>query len=381
MTAVVARSVAAMLAQSERPTMLGGGASDDVALDMGEPDFATPEPIVESAVAALRDGHTHYAPQGGLHSFREAIAARQNRRFGTTVGPDQVAVTHGGSGGLTAAILSLVNPGDRVVIPEPTYSLYADLVRMAGGEVVWVSTTDPTWLSSPELARAVSDAKLMILCSPGNPTGSVLTAADWAKVATLVHGAAQLMVLCDEAYADITYGDGFVSSLAAGLPVERVICCGTLSKSFAMTGWRLGYVIAELGLAQHVRAVHARLTGAIATFSQMAGEVAVTSCDRQVDEMKAVFEHRRELVLERLADMDRVRFEAPGGAFYVFPYIDTEATSATMTATLRSHGVRVRSGSEYGPSGEGAIRLSFAAGEQALHEGLERVAKAVATMP
>jgi len=361
-------------AVSRRPASLGSVPRDAVSLAMGEPWQGTPPAIVDSAVEALRGGRTRYSPLTGSPTLKAAIAAHLEGRHGRRFAEDQVVCTHGASGGLAATVLAVVGPGDRVLIPEPTYSLYADQVALAGGEVEWVANRPDGSVDVDAVVAALPGTRLLVLCSPCNPTGNVVSAPDLAELSRAAASVGALL-LCDEAYCDIVFdGRSFCSAL--DLPeIDHVICVRTFSKSYAMTGWRLGYVVAPPGLASGVNLVHRTFAGALGTFVQDAGVAALATPADELAESCAEYQRRRDLVIERLAALPRVTTAPPQGAFYAFVRVDTALSADELAARCADGGVLVRSGTEYGPSGEHAIRLSFAVGLEELEVGLARLGK------
>ncbi len=340
---------------------------------MGEPAADTPPPIVDAAVAALRAGRTRYAQLSGSPTLREAIARAVSDAHGIAIGPDAIVCSHGGSGGLAAAILATVDPGDRVVVPEPTYSLYADQVALAGGVVTWVPPGAGDAIDVDAVCAALPGARMLVLCSPGNPTGAVIE-RDALQALSDAAAATGAYLLCDEAYADIVFDDlPFCSSLELAAR-EHVICCRTLSKSYAMTGWRLGYVVADPSVADAINLVHRTFCGGLATFSQDAAEVAMATPRADLERHQQWYRERRDLVLDVLGDMPGVHVRPPRGAFYAFVRVETRLSSDELVARIATAGVIVRSGREFGPSCEHAFRLSFATDATSLATGLERIA-------
>lgn len=341
---------------------------------MGEPWQGTSPTIVDSAVESLRAGRTRYAPLAGSPTLREAIVEHLEGRHSRRFAQDQVVCTHGASGGLAATMLTIVRPGDRVVIPEPTYSLYADHVALAGGEVVWVANHPDGSVDVDAVVEALPGARLLVLCSPCNPTGNVVSAPELQELSEAAASVGALL-LCDEAYCDIVFdGRSFCSVL--DLPEsDQVICARTFSKSYAMTGWRLGYVVAPPRVASGINLVHRTFAGALSTFVQDAGIAALATPVDELAEYRAQYERRRDLVIERLQGLPGVTALRPQGAFYAFVRVDTELLADELTARCAEAGVLVRSGTEYGPSGEHAIRISFAVGLDELEEGMARLCK------
>jgi aspartate aminotransferase len=370
-------AVSRMLAGSSRP---GGSVPPPgtVSLAMGEPDFATPEPIVTAAGRALREGWTRYGDLNGDPELRELIAGTAARTAGAPVSPDQVLVTHGGSSGLAAVFMATVDPGDRVVMPDPTYSLYADQVHLAGGTVVRVPTLPDGHLDTERLAAALPGARMLVFCNPVNPTGAVFGPAE-LEAAAGAAARAGVLVMADEAYAQFVYdGRPFTSALAVPGLAPRLVLSQTLSKTYAMTGWRIGYVIAPPELSPAVRAVHRTVNASINAAVQRAAIEALTRGPALAAPMLAAYQERRDAVTRWLAAIPGLRCAEPEGAFYAFPRYEADVPSVRLAELLLAGGVAVRPGREFGPAGEGHVRISFAADLATLEEGLARVAKVLA---
>jgi aspartate aminotransferase len=365
-------------AASRRPKTLGDVVPGAVSLAMGEPDGGTPAVVVEAAVRALRTGRTRYSRITGSADLRHEIAAHLSRTRGHRFGPANVVVTHGGSAALAAAVLALVNPGDRVLLPEPTYSLYADQVAMAGAEVVWIATCADGSLDLPKLARAAAGARMIVLCNPVNPTGAVFSASDIEGLGAILRDHPGLYLLSDEAYSDIVFDDlVFASALTLGSVLDRVVLAGTFSKSYAMTGWRIGFVCAATDVADRINLVHRTVNGPVNTFVQDSAIEALRVPESELRALSGAYERRRDLVMRYLDGRGGVSVVRPRGAFYAFPRIDTSLSSEELVRRFADGGVLVRAGSEFGPSGEGHVRLSFATDEASLEEGLRRFVRVV----
>lgn len=365
-------------ASSRRPATLGAASPGAISLAMGEPDAGTPAAIVDAGVRSLVNGRTRYSPMTGAPALREAIAAKISKLHSRAVSPREVVLTHGGSAGLAAAMLALVGPGDRVLIPEPTYSLYADHAAMVGADVVWVAANPDGSLDLDALCREAASARVIILCNPGNPTGHVYSAEDLHGVGDILGQNPELLLLSDEAYGDIIFdGLEFVSALDLTRNLSQVVYCSTLSKTYAMTGWRLGYVVAPPLLADKINLIHRTINGPLNTVVQDAALTALETPEQELRDAAASYETRRNLVLEALNNVPGVEMLAPQGAFYAFPRIRSSLTSEEMTARFAAAGVLVRSGREFGPSGDGHIRISFATDLKSLEEGLRRFERAV----
>jgi aspartate aminotransferase len=344
-----------------------------ISLAQGEPDFPTPEPVIEALCQAVRGGYTRYGDMNGDPELRSAIAELASRIAGEPYSERSVLVSHGGAAAITAAILATVNPGDRVILPEPTYSLYLDAVQLAGGRPVFVPTRPDRHLDPGPLAAELSGAAMVVLCNPVNPTGAVFSAGELDWLGQQLAGT-DTLVLADEAYADIVYdGQPFASMLAVPSLRERLIYVQTLSKTYAMTGWRVGYAVAAPDITAAIRHVHRTMNSAVNAAVQRAALAAISIGPSLAEPMLAAYQERRDFVAGRIAAMDGLDATRPAGAFYSFARYASPRPAAEVTAKLLAGGVVVRSGPEFGPSGEGHIRLSFATSMDNLREGLDRI--------
>ena len=356
---------------------------DAVDLSMGEPDFDAPRQVVDALYQALLEGHTHYGNLNGDPELRTLLAQQASdvrKNSGVfdclsnrgEVAPDQISIGHGATGILAAVIVSLIGPGDRVVLPEPTYSLYSDLVEMVGGEVVWVPLDENQHVELERTLAAARTSKMLILCNPGNPTGAVVSAETLAALGTGLAGS-DTIVVSDEAYRAFTYGQGFTSALAVPELAERLIQVDTLSKTYALTGFRLGWSVAPEPIARAISQVGRTIAGAPNAAVQKAAISALSSGDELYAPMLEEYAARRDIVVKELSAVPGVEFSDPEGAFYAFFRHGLPMPSAEVRAALAEKGVLLRSGSEYGPSGEGYLRMSFAASEENIKEGIRRI--------
>jgi aspartate aminotransferase len=344
-----------------------------ISLAQGEPDFPTPEPVIEALCQAARGGYTRYGDMNGDPELRAVIAGLASRIAGEQYSERSVLVSHGGAAAITAAILATVNPGDRVVLPEPTYSLYLDAVNLAGGQPVFVPTRPDRHLDPGLLEAELSGTRMVVLCNPVNPTGAVFGPAELDWLGQRLAGT-DTLVLADEAYADIVYdGRPFTSALAVPSLRERLIYVQTLSKTYAMTGWRVGYAVAAPDIITVIRHVHRTMNSAVNAAVQRAALTALRIGPAVAAPMLAAYQERRDFVAARITAMDCLEATRPDGAFYSFARYASSRPATEITARLLTGGVAVRSGPEFGPSGEGHIRLSFATSMDNLKEGLDRV--------
>jgi aspartate/methionine/tyrosine aminotransferase len=351
-----------------------------VHLEIGEPDFATPDNITEAAVAALNGGFTHYTPAGGIMEARESTARFVSARLGVEVAPTEVVLVPGSKNVLLFALLALVEPGDEVIYPDPGYPVYHSLVNFVGAKPVPVRLREERnfRIDLDELASLVSDrTRLLIVNTPQNPTGGVLTGEDVEHVSRLAveH---DLWVVSDEIYSQIVYGFEHVSLLSQPGMKERTILLDGLSKAYAMCGWRLGYGVAPRELTVQLEKLMINSSSCAAAFTQMAAIEAFESPDSTaaVERMVEQFRGRRDLVVDGLNAIPGVRCQRPEGAFYAFPNIEGTGLDdrELASALLEVAGVAVLPGTAFGQAGKGFLRLAYTQGEADLRTGLERMA-------
>jgi aspartate aminotransferase len=357
---------------------------DIIHLEIGEPDFATPPHIVAAAKKALDDGYTHYGPTPGLPELRETIAREVAETRGVPVRPDQVVVTPGAKPIMFFAILALVNPGDEVLLPDPGFPIYASVVRYAGGVPVPIpllERADFGFDMDEFERRAGPQTKLLILNSPQNPTGGVLSPGDLARIAAVARRH-RIPVLSDEVYRRFSY-DGPPNSIAS-LPgmADLTIILDGFSKAYAMTGWRLGYGVMPMPLVEHVTRLMVNSHSCTASFTQVAGVTALEGDQRDSLAMVEAFRRRRDLVVAGLNAIPGVSCRMPAGAFYTFPNITALGRPAQAIADhlLQDAGVAVLAGPGFGTYGEGYLRISYAASEARLSQALERMAASLARL-
>jgi aspartate aminotransferase len=353
-------------------------------LEIGEPDFDTPKNIVDAGVKALQEGWTHYGPSAGLPDVREAIAADISKRRGISVGADDVVITPGAKPIMFYTVFALVDRGDEVIYPNPGFPIYESLIEFVGARPVPIQLREENQfrLDVNELADKITDrTRLLIINSPQNPTGSVLTPDDLKAIADIC-AQRQIPVLADEIYNRIVY-DGEHRSIRTypGMDELTIILDG-LSKTYAMTGWRLGYGVMPPDLATHVARLMTNSNSCTASFSQRALLEAITGDQSAVDNMVKMFRGRRDLVVDLLNDIDGVTCQKPAGAFYVFPNVSSFGVKAKVLADrlLQQAKVATLGGTAFGALGEGYLRLSYAASEENLREGVRRMAEEMAKL-
>jgi len=333
-------------------------------LDIGEPDFPTAGHIAEAAVDALRAGHTHYVPAPGIPALREAVAAFLERTGRMRVAPDRVVVTPGAKPIMFFTILALAGPGDEVLYPDPGFPMYESITSFAGATAVPVPLRESNGfrVDVAELERLITPrSRLLIINSPHNPCGSALTREDCAAIAELAQRH-DLLVLTDEVYWAIRYGGTHVSVLDFDGMAERTILLDGWSKTYAMTGWRLGFGVFPAPLVEPVTRLAINSVSCTSAFSQYAAIAALEGPQDAVMEMVAEFRRRRDVIVAGLNEIPGVSCVEPQGAFYAFPNITgTGLSAATLQARLLNEaGVAALSGTAFGSWGEGFLRLSYA---------------------
>ncbi|MDR7522960.1 MAG: pyridoxal phosphate-dependent aminotransferase [Armatimonadota bacterium] len=351
-------------------------------LEIGEPDFDTPPHIVEAAIRAMREGYTHYTPAAGLMEARRAVAEYMSRTRGIKVEPSNIVIVPGSKNVLLFTLLALVNPGDEVIYPDPGYPIYESLARFVG------ATLRPIRLREEQEFRFDLDefrsmlsprTRLVVLNSPHNPCGSMLDRADLEAIAEAVLPT-RAYVLADEIYGRIVYEGGMQFSIAS-LPgmQDRTIILDGLSKTYAMTGWRIGFGVARADLVERMAQLMINTSSCAAAFSQMAAIAALAGPQDAVDRMVAEFRARRDLITSELNRIDGVRCLVPRGAFYVFPNVSAIDGDARRLAAflLEEAGVACLSGTAFGEYGQGYLRFSYANSQENIREGMRRIREAL----
>lgn len=351
---------------------------DAISLGVGEPDFTTPWAIREAGIYSLEKGQTHYTANAGLMELREAICEYNERKYGITYDPKkEVIVTVGGSEAIDLMVRTLVSAGDEVLIPEPCFVCYKPCTLMAGGTPVPIETKeeDEFRLLPEQLKAKITDkTKLLILPYPNNPTGGVMSKKDLEAIAEVLRGT-NIMVLSDEIYGELRYGEEKHTPFSAieGMR-ERTVVVNGFSKTFAMTGWRLGYALGPERIIKLMTKVHQYGIMSAPTTAQHAAIEALRSCDDDVEEMRQEYNYRRRYIVDGFRAMGLSCFE-PLGAFYVFPCIkSTGMTSEEFCQKLlEEEKVAVVPGNAFGESGEGFIRCSYAYSINNIQEALKRI--------
>lgn len=383
----------ATLAMTARSKELQRAGRPVIGLSAGEPDFDTPAPISKAGIQAIQEGFTHYTQNPGIPELREAICAKLQADNGLTYALNQIVCSNGAKQSVALAIMALCRDGDEVLIPAPYWVSYPEMVRLAGGTPVTLPTTFASnYRVSPEdLEAAITErTRLLILCSPSNPTGSVYTPEELEVLAAVLRRHENVFVISDEIYEYILFDAEQVSFAALPGMYERTVTVNGFSKGYAMTGWRLGYMAAPVPIAKAAAKIQSQFTSAPSSITQRAG-VAALHMDREpIQTMVSAFRERRDFVLAQLAAIDGVRCPKPEGAFYVFPQVDafygTTAPSGRAINDsqdlcfylLEEHDVALVPGAAFGePKG---VRISYAASMDDLAEALRRIARGLAAL-
>ena len=377
----------ATLAVDAKAKALKAAGRPVIGFGAGEPDFPTPDYIVEAAVAAARNPANHrYSPAGGLPALKEAIAAKTLRDSGYEVSPADVLVTNGGKQAVYQAFATLLDPGDEVLLPGPYWTTYPEAIRLAGGvpveEIAGVDQGYKVTVDQLEAARTPR-TKVLLFCSPSNPTGAVYSPEQTAEIGrwALEHG---IWVVTDEIYEHLTYDGAVATPMLSAVPelADTTVVLNGVAKTYAMTGWRVGWLVGPSDVVKAATNLQSHLTSNVANVSQHAAIAALTGDLSAVAAMREAFDRRRRTMVSMLAEIDGVVIPAPEGAFYAYPAVDgllgrtyrgvTPATSAELAALLLDQAeVAVVPGEAFGPSGY--LRLSYALGDADLAEGVGRI--------
>ncbi len=383
---------AATLAMAQKSAELREKGIDVISMSLGEPDFDTPEFIKKAAIKAIEDNFTHYPPVAGYMSLRKAVAEKLRRENGFDFAPEQIVVGNGAKQALCNVVLATVNPGDEVVIPMPAWVSYVEMVKLAEGKPVTVSCglEQGFKITPAQLEEAITErTKLLMLCSPSNPTGAIYTEEELEALAEVLERHPQVTVLSDEIYEHITY-TGKVHSIAhcRGMK-ERTVIVNGVSKAYAMTGWRIGYLAAPQHLAKAVSKLQGQYTSACSSIAQKAAEAAYTGPQECVEKMRVEFEKRRDLIMELAKEIPGWKYTEPSGAFYFFPDVTAvlgreadgcriETSSDYVMYLLEVAHVAAVDGAAFGAPGH--IRISYAASEENIREAMRRIREATAAL-
>ncbi len=363
-----------------------------VSLSLGEPDFNTPEFIKDAAVQAMKDNITHYPPVNGLADVRKAIANKLKRDNQLTYSPDEILVSTGAKQCIANAILSLVDEGDEVIMPSPYWVSYAEIVKMVGGVVVEVpaGVENDYKITADQLKNAITDkTRLIIYSSPCNPTGSVYSLSELQSFANVILEYPGLYIISDEIYELIHFGERPVSMAAIDGMWDRTITVNGVSKAFAMTGWRIGYLAAPKWITDACNKMQGQVTSGANSIAQMAAKAAVEADPSVVADMVKTFRHRRDLVFDLLKDIPNIKINLPEGAFYFFPdirfylgkqYNDKRIETAQDLCIylLEEHRLALVTGEAFGDPN--CIRISYATSDEVLREAMLRFKNGLAAL-
>lgn len=355
-----------------------------ISLGVGEPDFDTPWHIREEGIYSLEKGRTYYTSNAGLLPLRREISRYLKERFDIPREPDEILVTVGGSEAIDIGFRAMLDPGDEVIIPEPCFVSYVPCVKMAGGVPVCISLEekDGFKLTGQKLREAVTDrTKMVVLPFPNNPTGAIMSGEELQAIADIVREK-DLFVMSDEIYSELSYQGGHVSIASLPGMAERTVVINGFSKSFAMTGWRLGYAAAPREIIKQMTKIHQYVIMSAPTTSQYAAIEALRSGLEDVERMRESYNERRRFLVRALREMGIPCFE-PYGAFYVFPNIKKFGMTSEEFATrlLHEQHVAVVPGDAFGKCGEGFLRISYAYSIEDLKRALEKIQKFMDTLP
>ena len=350
---------------------------DIIHLEIGEPDFDTPRNIVDAGCDALRKGFTHYGPSAGMVELREVIAQYVSETRRVNVAPDEVVVVPGGKPIIFFSILALAEDGDEIIYPNPGFPIYESMINYVGAKAVPIRLREELdfRLDVDELAGLINDrTKLVIVNSPHNPTGGVLEKKDIEAIARAI-GDRNIMVLSDEIYSQLIFEGEHHSIMSIDGMKERTILLDGFSKTYAMTGWRMGYGVMRADLATHISRLMTNSNSCTASFTQVAGVEALRGPQKSVDAMRAEFKKRRDVMVAGLNKIKGFSCRVPHGAFYVFPNITKTGWSSKKLADalLEDAGVAALSGTAFGEFGEGYLRFSVANSIEKIEEALGRI--------
>jgi aspartate/methionine/tyrosine aminotransferase len=353
-----------------------------VHLEIGEPDFDTPNNIKEAAIKAMKAGYTHYVPAAGIPELRTATAEYLSKSRGINVDPDEVVVTPGAKPIIFFSILACVEPGDEVMYPNPGFPIYESMVNFLGAKPVPMPLKEENDFAidnDDTVDKITKKTKMIILNSPGNPAGGVLTKDNLEVIADRIKGRDDVLVLTDEVYSQIIYEGKHLSIASLAGMKDKTILLDGFSKTYAMTGWRLGYAAMRKDLAQKVTQLMINSNSCTCAFNQMAGVEALRGPQDEPKKFVEEFRRRREVIVDGLNKIKGITCKKPRGAFYVFPNVKSFRTESKKLADhiLQDAGVAVLSGTAFGSYGEGYLRLSFANSVENIKKAMERISESL----
>jgi len=349
--------------------------------EIGEPDFNTPENVKEAGIKAIKENYTHYSPTQGILELREAVAEYISKTRDIKVTPDEVIITPGGKDVIFSTMLSLLDEGDEAIYPNPGYPIYESAIRLVGAKPVPMPIREENDFAFDrhEFEKLVTPkTRLIVINSPANPTGGILSYEDLEFIADIAKKN-DIMILSDEIYSRIIYEGKFISIASLPGMKERTVILDGFSKTYAMTGWRLGYAVANKEVIEALKRVAVNSFSCVATFVQMAGVEALRGPQDEVEKMRKEYEERRNLIVKSLNEIPGFSVKMPKGAFYAFPNVKKLGKPSKELADylLYEAGVCTLSGTAFGEYGEGYLRFSYATSKENIIEGLKRVKQAI----
>ena len=386
---IQALAPSATLAMSQKSAELKAQGIDVINLSVGEPDFLTPDHIKQAAHQAIDDNFSFYTPVPGYLSLRKAISEKLRRENGLDYAPEQIVVGNGAKHSLCNVVMTLVNPGDEVIIPTPAWVSYVQMVNLAGGKNVLIpATLDQNFKITPQQLEAAITPKtrLIILCSPSNPTGSIYSRDELKGLADVLARHEQVMIIADEIYEHINYVGGHQSLAQFDEIRDRVCIINGVSKAYAMTGWRIGYMAGPLWLAKAVTKLQGQYTSGASSIAQKAAEAAYCGPQDCVEQMRVAFERRRDLIVSLFKAIDGMRVNVPDGAFYLFPEVsaffgrragDTVINDANDLALYLLNEAHVATVSGDAFCCPGYLRMSYATSDDNIREAARRIDEAL----
>ncbi|MFG6391789.1 MAG: pyridoxal phosphate-dependent aminotransferase [Candidatus Amulumruptor sp.] len=385
-------AASATLAMSQKSNELKAQGVDVINLSVGEPDFNTPDHIKEAAKKAIDDNFSFYTPVAGYMSLRKAISTKLKEENGVDFAPEQIVVSNGAKQSLCNVILALINPGDEVIIPTPAWVSYVEMVKLAEGKNVLVpASIEQDFKITPEqLEAAITDkTRMVLLCSPSNPTGSVYTREELQGLVNVIAKYPNITVLADEIYEHINFTGEFTSMASFPELADRVVIINGVSKAYAMTGWRIGFMAGPTDIVKATTKLQGQYTSNPSSIAQKAAEAAYTGSQACVREMNEAFQRRRDLVVKLASEIPGLKVNVPQGAFYLFPEVSSffgksyEGTVIKDAADLalflldKGHVATVDGAAFCAP---GYIRLSYATSDDNIREAMRRIADTLALL-
>ena len=385
-------SPSATLAMSQKSNEMKAKGIDIINLSVGEPDFFTPDHIKEAAKQAIDENFSFYTPVPGYMSLRKAICEKLKNENGIQFTPEQIIVSNGAKQSLCNCILSVVNPGDEVIIPTPAWVSYVEMVKLAEGKCVTIPAgVEQNFKITPEQLEAAITPKsrLIILCSPSNPTGSVYSREELKRLADVLAKHPEIIILADEIYEHINFTGRFDSISQFESVRDRVAIVNGVSKAYAMTGWRIGFLAAPLAIAKANSKLQSQYTSGASSIAQKAAEAAYTGSQQCVEDMRQAFQRRRDLIVSLAKEIPGIRINHPEGAFYLFPEVSSFFGKTDGETTIKDAGdlalylldkahVATVDGAAF--CAPGYIRLSYATSDENIVEAMRRIKEALALL-